>query len=184
MLNSSKIALIVVLSALSIGTNYALVGVSNVKLMDFIVFFGGFCFGSIVGGSIGVISWLVYGLINPLGFVPQIWVATMLSESIYGFVGGIIGKKLNSNTLQAQRLSASVFFATVGFLPTVLYDLITNIVYAYSFNLPLMSTIILGAPFTLLHEAANAAIFGLCTLPLIVAMGKSLLRQQNVFLKE
>lgn len=183
-MNSSKIAVIVVLSALSIGTNYALVGVSNVKLMDFIVFFGGFCFGSIVGGSIGVISWFVYGLINPLGFVPQIWVATMLSESIYGLVGGIIGKKLNSSNLSTQRLSASIFFATIGFLPTVFYDLITNIVYAYSFNLPLVSTIIVGAPFTLLHEVSNAAIFGLCTMPLIIVMGKSLLRQQNVLLKE
>jgi hypothetical protein len=172
------------LCALSIATNYALVGVSNVKLMDFIVFFGGFFFGSFVGGSIGVLSWLVYGLINPYGFVPQVWVATMLSESIYGLVGGAVGGKLRTIDLQGQRFGASVFFATLGFLPTVLYDLITTIVYAYSANTPLVGTILLGTPFTLLHEVSNAAIFGVCTVPLVTVLGKSVLENQNVLLEK
>ena len=51
-----KIAIIACLVALSIGTNYALAGVWNVKLMDFIVFVGGFCFGPVVGVLVGVIS--------------------------------------------------------------------------------------------------------------------------------
>jgi len=171
-MNSFKIAIIATLVALSIATNYVLIGVSNIKLMDFIVFVGGFCFGSIIGASIGVLSWLIYGLINPYGFVPQIWLATMLTESIYGIVGGFLGKSLASTNFDGQRLKLSVFFATVGFLPTVLYDLITNVVYASSFNVPLVAAIFVGAPFTVLHEVANAAIFGVCSVPMITALQK------------
>jgi uncharacterized membrane protein len=171
-LKTFKIAIIATLAAISIATNYALIGVSNVKLMDFIVFVGGFCFGPLIGASIGILSWLIYGSINPYGFVPQVWLATMIAESIYGIVGGFFGKSLASTTFDGQRFKLSVFFATVGFLPTVLYDLITNVAYASSFNVPVVAAIFVGAPFTVLHEVANAAIFGVCSVPMITALKK------------
>ena len=74
-----KIAVITTLVALSIATNYVLIGFHNIKPMDFMVFIGGFCFGSIIGASIGMLSWLIYGVVNPYGFVPQVWLATMLA---------------------------------------------------------------------------------------------------------
>jgi uncharacterized membrane protein len=167
-----KIATIATLVALSIGTNYVLIGVSNIKLMDFIVFIGGFCFGPLSGASIGLLSWLIYGAINPYGFVPQVWLATTLAECIYGIAGGFLGKSLDSTSFDGQRLKLSIFFATVGFLPTVIYDLITNVAYAYSFNVPIVAAVFVGAPFTVLHEVANAAIFGVCSVPMITALKK------------
>ena len=167
-----KIAVIATFVALSIATNYVLIGVHNIKLMDFIVFVGGFCFGPITGVSIGVLSWLIYGIINPYGFVPQVYLATMLAESVYGIVGGVLGKNLGLTNFHGQRLKLSIFFATMGFLPTVLYDLITNIAYASSFNMPVIAAIFSGAPFIVLHEIANAAIFGMCSVPMITALEK------------
>jgi hypothetical protein len=79
---------------------------------------------------------------------------------------------LASTTFDGQRFKLSVFFATVGFLPTVLYDLITNVAYASSFNVPVVAAIFVGAPFTVLHEVANAAIFGVCSVPMITALKK------------
>jgi len=169
-MNTFKVAIIATLVALSIATNYVLIGVHNIKLMDFTVFVGGFCFGPIIGASIGVLSWLIYGTLNPYGFVPQVWLATMLAESIYGIVGGFLGKSLTSTNFNGQQLKLSVFFATMGFLPTVIYDLITNVVYASSFNVPIVAAIFVGAPFTVLHEVANAAIFGVCSVPMITAL--------------
>lgn len=171
-MNTFKIAIIAALVALAIATNYALIGVSNIKLMDFIVFVGGFCFGSVIGASIGMLSWLIYGAINPYGFVPQVWLATILAESIYGVVGGFLGKSLSSTDFHGQSLKLVIFFATMGFLPTVAYDLITNVVYAYAFNVPVVIAIFVGAPFTVSHEVANAAIFGICSVPMITALGK------------
>jgi len=171
-MKSFKIAITATLVALSIATNYALIGVQNIKPMDFIVFVGGFCFGSIIGASIGVLSWLIYGALNPYGFVPQVWLATMLAESIYGIIGGLLGKNLGSTNFHGQHLKLSIFFATMGFLPTVLYDLITNVAYASSFNVPIIAAIFFGAPLTVLHEVANAAIFGICSAPMITALEK------------
>lgn len=167
-----QIAIVATLVALSIATNYVLIGVHNIKPMDFMVFVGGFCFGSLTGASIGMLSWLIYGTLNPYGFVPQVWLATMLAESIYGIVGGALGKSLALTNFNGQQFKLSVFFATMGFLPTVIYDLITNVVYASSFNIPIVAAIFVGAPFTVLHEAANAAIFGVCSLPMITALEK------------
>ena len=169
-MNTFKVAIIATLVALSIATNYVLLGVHNIKLMDFIVFVGGFCFGSVIGASIGVLSWLIYGTLNPYGFVPQVWLATMFAESIYGIVGGFLGKSLTSTNFNGQQLRLSVFFATMGFLPTVIYDLITNVAYASSFNVRIVAAILVGAPFTVLHEVANAAIFGVCSVPMITAL--------------
>jgi len=170
--NTAKIAVIATFCALSIATNYVLIGVSNVKPMDFIVFLGGFLFGPISGASIGFLSWLIYGSINPYGFVPQVWLATMFAEPIYGIVGGYLRKALGTLAFNGQRLRLSILFATMGFLPTALYDMITNVAYAYSFQQPLLVAIFIGAPFTVLHEVANAAIFGIFSTPTIEILGK------------
>ncbi|MCJ7423470.1 hypothetical protein MUP01_04275 [Candidatus Bathyarchaeota archaeon] len=171
-MSSAKIAIIVTFCALSIATNYALIGVSNVKLMDLIVFLGGFLFGPVTGSLIGIFSWLIYGSINPIGFVPQIWLATMFAESVYGITGGFLRKALGSTSLEGQRFRLSVLFATMGFLPTALYDMTTNVVYASVFNVPIAVAIFAGAPFTVLHEVANGIIFGVCSVPVITVIGK------------
>lgn len=171
-MNTVKITIIVTFCALAIGTNYALIGIPNIKLMDLIVFIGGFFFGSIVGSSIGMASWLIYGSLNPYGSDPRIWVATMLAETIYGITGGLLGKTLRSTSLSSQRLRLSILFATMGFLPTFLYDLITNTVYASVFGTPVIVAIFLGAPFAVLHEGANFLIFGVLSVPTITALRK------------
>ena len=43
-MNSRKTAILAVLIAISVGTNYAMISLYNVKFMDFIVFVGGFVF--------------------------------------------------------------------------------------------------------------------------------------------
>ena len=171
-MNTVKITIIATFCALSITSNYALVSVSNVKVMDLIVFVAGFLFGSVIGSSVGIFSWLIYGVLNPYGFVPQIWLTTMLTESVYGITGGVLRKALGSTDLSSQRFRHSVLFATMGFLPTVLYDTITNVVYAFSFQVPLVVAIFAGAPFTVLHEVVNAAFFGICAVPIITMLGK------------
>lgn len=171
-MNTVKIAIIVTFCTLSVATDYALVGVSNVKPMDFIVFVGGFLFGSVVGSSIGVFSWLIYGVMNPFGFVPQVWLATMFAEAVYGVAGGCLRRALGSAEFGGQTLRLSVLFATMGFLPTVFYDVVTNVVYASAFHVPIVVALFAGAPFTVLHEVANGAIFGVCSVPTIMVLGK------------
>ena len=169
-MNVRKVALITILVALSIATNYALVGVNNVKIMDLIVFVGGFLFGPLVGALTGMLSWMIYGAINPYGFVPQIYVATILAETIYGLLGGLLGKKLLASQVEGQGLRLSLFFGIIGFTSTLIYDLATTVVYALVIEIPVIPTIVMGVPFTLVHELSNTAFFILGCVPIIVSV--------------
>jgi uncharacterized membrane protein len=171
-MNTIKVSIIATLVSLCVATNYALVSVPNLKAMDFIVFVGGFCFGPFVGAFIGILSWAVYGVINPHGFVPQVWLATMFSETIYGLLGGLLGKNLALTNFNDERFELCVFFGTMGFILTLFYDLITNVVYASTFGIPIIAAIVFGAPFTIFHQVSNAAIFGAVSIPVIARLKK------------
>ena len=178
-MRARRIATVATLVAVCIATNYALVGVPNVKVMDFIVFVGGFCFGPFTGVLIGTLTWAVYGVINPYGFVPQIWLATMFSESIYGLVGGFLGKRFISTSFNGQRLRLSVFFGIIGCILTLTYDSIVNVVYALVFSVPILAAIVLGTPFQFSHVVSNAVLFAGCSIPLIRVV-KKLLGNQKI----
>ena len=164
-MNSKNLAVIITLTALAVGTNYTLISLPNVKLMDFICFIGGFLFGSLAGALIGILSWLVYGVLNPYGFVLQVWIATIVSEAIYGVAGGFL-RKANIN-FSGKSLGQIVFLGNIGFLLTLIYDVITNIVYAHVIGQNLLVAMAIGAPYTLLHEVSNAFLFGFCFTPLV-----------------
>jgi uncharacterized membrane protein len=172
--NTKKIAVIAVLTALSIGTNYAMISLSNVKLMDLIVFVGGFCFGPFAGALIGILSWAVYGSINPIGFSLPIWLSTMLSESIYGIAGAFVRKGLGQNGIDGfghRRINVSVFFGILGMLLTIVYDTLTNIVFGYVSGWNILVAVIFGfVPLGLVHLVSNAFFFGLGCFPTVSAI--------------
>jgi hypothetical protein len=175
-MNSKQLAIITILTALSIGTNYAMISFYNVKFMDLIVFIGGFCFGPFVGASIGVVSWTVYGSLNPLGFSLPIWISTIVSESIYGVAGGISRGMLSSGeatSLGSHRISTYAFFGAAGMLLTFVYDIITNIVFGYISGWSILFAVIVGFfPFGLVHVVSNGLFFGLGCAPTIKAILK------------
>jgi uncharacterized membrane protein len=171
--NSRKVSLIAVTVAASLGSNYALIGFANLKIMDLLVFITGFIYGSLIGASVGILIWAIYGVLNPYGFVPQIWVATMLSESVYGIAGGILGKSLSTMDLSSDKTQLSILFGAVGFLLTFLYDLATNIAFALTFNIPLIVALITGIPFAIIHQASNAVLFGICSIPLLTVLERA-----------
>lgn len=172
-MNTRRIAVIAVLVALAVGTNYAMMPLINVKLMDAIVFIGGVCFGPVVGALIGAFSWTVYGTLNPWGFSLHIWFATMFSESIYGVAGGLVRKSINGYHSGAKNspVTICILFGTLGVFLTLIYDLITNIVFGYVSNLSILLAVIGGfVPFGILHVLSNALFFGLGCVPAIKAL--------------
>ena len=168
--SAQKASIIAVMTAACIASNYLLIGVVNVKFMDLIVFVSGFSFGPTVGASVGVLTWLVYGTLNPYGFSLPILVATSLGESLYGIAGGLMGTRRTEEI--GRGMTASIKFAITGFLLTFVYDLITNIVSGLSAGIPLNIALATGIPFAIAHEFSNAAFFFLGALPLITAIGR------------
>ena len=164
-----RASIIAVLTAACLASNYLLIGVVNVKFMDLIVFAAGFSFGPLTGASVGVLTWMVYGTLNPYGFSLPILFATSLGESLYGIAGGLLGERSPDF---GKGLSASVKFAIVGFLLTFTYDLATNIVSALSVGIPITVALITGIPFAVAHEVSNAAFFFLGASPLVTAIDR------------
>jgi hypothetical protein len=160
------------MTAACIVSNYLLIGIFNVKLMDIIVFSSGFLFGPTVGASVGILTWFVYGTLNPYGFSLPILIATSLMESLYGIVGGLLGA--NGSGRMGVGLAVNVKYGIVGFLLTFLYDLVTNIVSGLSAGIPLTVAMIAGIPFAIAHEGSNAAFFFFGAQPLISAVGRLL----------
>ena len=165
---ATRASVIAVMTAACIVSNYLLIGVFNVKLMDLIVFSSGFLFGPTVGASVGILTWLVYGTLNPYGFSLPILVATSLMESLYGIVGGLMGSKGKMGV----GFTSNLKYGIVGFLLTFIYDLVTNIVSGLSAGIPLTVALITGIPFAIAHEGSNAAFFFLGAQPLISAVGR------------
>jgi hypothetical protein len=175
--NAQKASIIAVMTAACIASNYLLIGVVNVKFMDLIVFVSGFAFGPTVGASVGVMTWLVYGTLNPYGFSLPVLVATSLGESLYGIAGGLMSSRAAEDV--GGGMTASLKFAITGFLLTFVYDLITNIVSGLSAGIPLNLALITGIPFAIAHEFSNAAFFFLGALPLITAIGRLIPRDEK-----
>lgn len=181
--NSSKRAsVIAVMTAACVSTNYLLIGITNVKLMDLIVFSSGFIFGTFVGASVGLLTWLVYGTLNPYGFSLPILAATCSGESLYGVAGGLLGSRTVQGS-HGKNISSILFinarFAIIGFLLTFIYDLFTNIVSGFVAGIPITVALISGIPFAIAHEFSNTAFFFIGASPLIRAMGR-LYSEENV----
>jgi uncharacterized membrane protein len=174
-MNPRKVAIIATLASLALATNYAMLPLHNVKLMDVIVFVGGFCFGPLVGGLIGVLSWAIYGTLNPAGFSFPVWLATMFAEAIYGVVGGIVKKGFSFDSGDSEHRPQGLYFSfsALGMLLTLAYDIVTNVVFGYVSNWDILVSIIAGfVPFGFVHMLSNAFFFGLGSVPAINAIFK------------
>ena len=179
-----RVATASILIALCIATNYALLYVPNVKLMDMLVFVSGFVFGVWTGVAVGAFSWLVYGTINPLGFSLPTLISTMIGETIYGVTGALLGYtwlRTKSSEWKASVSIKNLGFGLVGLMTTLLYDLFTNavtgIIFYNSVWLGLL-TMNFPLPLGILHEASNFLLFAsIC--PLIIISVKRTLNGFN-----
>jgi len=145
--------IVAIFTALSLATNYALIGFQNVKLMDTLVFIVAFLFGIRLGIGVAVSTWLVYGLVNPNGVDgPIILSFLILGECFYALGGAILSRtsvgqelsgvrptddssRITGRTSVLRRLgrrirrlnpTRSLVFALVGLQATFGYDLLTN----------------------------------------------------------
>ena len=170
-----KIALLVVMAAVAIASNYLLIGVVNVKFMDLIVFACGYVLGTSFGGLLGVLIWLVYGSLNPYGFELFMLATTMTMEGLIRVSGGVIRGILVIGENRKPDLRLSV----IGFSLTFIYDMVTNIVSALTVGIPIPVAMVTGIPFMLIHELSNAVFFGFGGPPLINSMKKVLGERMN-----
>jgi hypothetical protein len=178
--------LIIVMTSINLASNYAMVGIPNVKLMDLFVFISGYLMGAFPGAIVGTLTWLVYGTLNPYGFNFIILIATCLGESLYGVVGWLSAKfGLGSNLSSLKEVGGkkvwwtNLKFGVIGFFSTFVYDIFTNIISVVIVGLPPLMAIIQGAPFAIAHEVSNFFFFFFGCSALIVTIKKYLGEVRN-----
>ncbi len=88
-----KVALVAVFTALSLGTNYLMIDIPNVKLMDALIFVAAFLFGLEVGLGSAVSVWTIYGFVNPYGQDDFILLFFLIvGECFYAIAGALLSR--------------------------------------------------------------------------------------------
>lgn len=168
-----KPVLIAVFTAECLATNYAMIALPNIKIMDALIFVAAFLFGWAVGVGIAISTWAVYGFVNPYGQAgfPLI-LFLMMGECFYAIGGASLRKTSIAKELLAERRLSADFaviaiFGTAGLALTFAYDVLTNFAtYAFVSNSlyqALLIGLVTGAPFAILHELSNLGIFALAS---------------------
>ena len=158
-----KTALIAVLAALCIGSNYAMLPLPNIKLMDTIVFTTGLFYGFIPSATIAAIAWLVYGTLNPLGFSMPILLVVIVAEITYSLVGARLRRTaLGHPHKDYGTVERYLIFGVAGLFATLIYDIVTNAVsglLAYNSIWIGLITMNVPLPLGIIHEASNFILF-------------------------
>jgi hypothetical protein len=174
---STKVMITAVFTALALSTNYALIGIQNVKIMDTLVLIAAFCFGLRLGIGVAFSIWLVYGFVNPNGADSFLLLSfLMVGECFYALAGvalrkSFVARDFVRGTREYRRLS--IVFGLVGLLSTFAYDALTNfgswIFKTGSLYQDFVFGNIIGVPFSIAHEASNVIFFATVAPAIIVA---------------
>jgi hypothetical protein len=170
-MKTRDIALVAAFTALAVASDFALVDIPNVKLVDPIVFSVAFVFGLEMGVYVGVLSELVWGTLSPYGFGGYIIPFLVAGEVIYALAGWAAARVWAG---EGPRVSArNLYFGAVLALCAFLWDLETNAGTAVlSFWPPLtvqklLATEAVGIPFMVSHEVSDL-VTGAVLAPLII----------------
>jgi hypothetical protein len=160
------VAVVSVFTALSLGTNYLMIDLWNIKLMDSLIFIAGFLFGLDVGVATSISVWLIYGFVNPYGQDSIILLLFLIvGECFYAVAGSLMRRATRpSQIFENWGFWHSVLvFGGLGLLATFAYDALTNfatyLFLANSLYQAFLIGMITGVPFAIIHEISNTVFF-------------------------
>ncbi|MCX8204700.1 MAG: hypothetical protein N3H31_03525 [Candidatus Nezhaarchaeota archaeon] len=158
-MESRRVASIAMMTALATALAYATAWLPNVTLMDVVVFIAGWTMGIPAGATVGCLSWLIYGTLNPYGFNPIVWISTTTCEALYGIAGGLARKIVSIEGCGGAARETMIVLGGLGLMTTFAYDLATNLAFSIAFNVPFPIALAMGAPFAVVHELSNFVLF-------------------------
>jgi len=136
-MNTQEMALVTIMSAVAVVVSYGK-GLATsflpglIEFTTVIIFVSGFCFGTIVGGAVGMLSMTIKMLV-PYPFAhPASWIFTIsplllaveaLLGGMYGVVGSFLGKKWSLENRWRFTLKLSLS----GFILTLIYQIFSSI---------------------------------------------------------
>ncbi len=179
MFRSRDVAVMAVFSALAVASNYALLAFPQIKLMDSLVFVSAYLFGFGVGAGVAVITWLVYGSVNPLGAAGfPLLLVLIVGELVFAFSGSLLGRSWKRTAVfdnGRKFLNKSLVLGITGLLSAFVYDFWTNaidglLIYRSIDGIALRW--ITGVYFALAHELADFVFFAFVVPVLIITISR------------
>jgi hypothetical protein len=176
---SRKVAAISMFTALAVATDYAMFPLANIKLMDSIVFVSALTFGLEIGVSVGALTWLVYGEVNPLGPDGGLLLLILIgSETVYAIFGYAVRRTFDYDSVGVP--TRSLLWGSLGLIGAFIYDVTTiitpTLISGSSLGVAIFS---LGpaAPFMVAHEISDFVFFAVAA-PVLYAAIRRVVRRQ------
>ncbi|MHA1629079.1 MAG: hypothetical protein ACTSXO_02480 [Candidatus Heimdallarchaeota archaeon] len=156
-----KIAMVAILGALSAALSTAFIFFPYIELMTITLFLGGIILGPIYACALAIISASLYEIISTViigpGFI--IFPFKLVAFLLIALSGAFCKQLIEKDTTVLLRL----FFATIGGLLTIAFDLITNvgwIILAQNFNfIGYFTALLIGLPVTASKVVVNGVLF-------------------------
>ncbi|UCD96392.1 MAG: hypothetical protein JSV35_07880 [Candidatus Bathyarchaeota archaeon] len=172
-LASRPLAVLTILSALCLAIQLTPRPLPNVEFTSLLVFIVGSFFGGFIGCILGSLVMLANGFLSPWGLAGLMLPFQILGMGLVGFAGGLYGKT-KKNSVVANSIAET---GILGAFLTLVYDIITNFGVSVSLMLTgvaplpaIITSLISGAPFSLIHVGSNLLIFSATFFPLTRAM--------------
>lgn len=162
MRDSQSLATVAVFTSLAIGSDFALAGVPNVKLVDALVFLSAYLFGFRIGASVGLLSELIWAYASPWGAPGFIAPFLVVGEVVYAVAGSAAASIWSSGSMLSPGKGAVFggFLAICAFIWDVETNLATALILYWPAvtGLKVMATILTGVPLMLMHEISDFAL--------------------------
>lgn len=144
--------------ALGVALGFALNRIPNVELVTSTIFLSGYLLGISKGLAVGVVTEVLYSVLNPYGAAaPPLLAAQVISMGITGLAGGWFGSKRSG---ESNFLAWKCGF--VGFSCTLFFDALTTLSFVpinHFSAKQLAASVLLGGWFYTAHLLSNSAIF-------------------------
>ncbi|MDP8229144.1 MAG: hypothetical protein P9M15_06800 [Candidatus Electryoneaceae bacterium] len=138
--------------------------VPNIEGITALLFISGWVLGIKRGVVAAIIAVLLYSGFNPQGTFPPTLVAQIIGMATAPIAGGLLRK--NELNKPMDRL----ILALTALVLTLWFDLLTNLAFPLTAGLGMrgiVTTLILGIPYSLVHVGSNIAIF-VMVVPLLI----------------
>ncbi len=162
-METKRLTLIAVLSALTVALGYAFILVPNVELVSATVFISGYLLGPAGGVLVGVVGEGIYSTFNPMGSglaLPPLLIAQVFGIALFGLAGGVT-RKLGRGGFGKREV---ILFVVVAVVLTANFDLFTTLAFPIAAGFSqeqMVATLAVGLAFNLIHIFSNAVIFAL-----------------------
>jgi uncharacterized membrane protein len=167
-----RVALIPVLSALIVGSDFALAPYPDVKLLDIVVFLAAFLFGFRIGAVVAIVSEGAWSFVSPWGIAGLLMPFLIGGELLFAAAGWWASKVWSDRSKVSQN---SVFIAALMLICAFAWDFETNLATAFVMSWPTTTLPIVvawqvsGIPFALTHEVVDFCL-GLLFAPAAILM--------------